>query len=307
MGDAVSGPTLGQRVKKLLIQRPQGINVPKMAWILWAVNITQMAVLALLLIMLVTGHENLPDWALVFICLTVAMSNVIMTRSGRTVAGYKQQVEEMDELIHNQDDLNRQLRMQRHDFINHLQVIYALLQMDESDQAMEYMDKVYKDLQRVGSLLKTKSSAVNGLLAAKSVQGEKRGIRMAFDITTGLGDLPLEDWELCRVLSNLIDNAMDAAESSQDAAVELKLWEDIQGLRFRVTNRGPMIPVEMRERIFLPGVTTKGDRGTGMGLHIVDSILREHGGAIELHSDETETSFEGRIPLQPHPVEEGDN
>ena len=92
MGDAVSGPTLGQRVKKLLIQRPQGINVPKMAWILWAVNITQMAVLALLLIMLVTGHENLPDWALVFICLTVAMSNVIMTRSGRTVAGYKQQV-----------------------------------------------------------------------------------------------------------------------------------------------------------------------------------------------------------------------
>ena len=119
--------------------------------------------------------------------------------------------------------------------------------------------------------------------------------------------MPLEDWELCRVLSNLIDNAMDAAESSQDAAVELKLWEDIQGLRFRVTNRGPMIPVEMRERIFLPGVTTKGDRGTGMGLHIVDSILREHGGAIELHSDETETSFEGRIPLQPHPVQKGDN
>ena len=242
MGDAVSGPTLGQRVKKLLIQRPQGINVPKMAWILWAVNITQMAVLALLLIMLVTGHENLPDWALVFICLTVAMSNVIMTRSGRTVAGYKQQVEEMDELIHNQDDLNRQLRMQRHDFINHLQVIYALLQMDESDQAMEYMDKVYKDLQRVGSLLKTKSSAVNGLLAAKSVQGEKRGIRMAFDITTGLGDLPLEDWELCRVLSNLIDNAMDAAESSQDAAVELKLWEDIQGLRAAYAPRASHAP-----------------------------------------------------------------
>ena len=101
---------------------------------------------------------------------------------------YKQQVEEMDELIHNQDDLNRQLRMQRHDFINHLQVIYALLQMDESDQAMAYMDKVYKDLQRVSSLLKTKSSAVNGLLAAKSVQGEKRGIRMAFDIKMCIRD-----------------------------------------------------------------------------------------------------------------------
>ena len=285
MGDAIPGATLGQRVRKLLIQRPQGVNVLKTAWILWAVNIIQLAVLALLLLMLVTGHENLPDWALLFICLTVAMSNVIMTRSGRTVAGYKQQVEEMDELIHSQDDL----------------------QMDESDQAMAYMDKVYKDLQRVGSLLKTKSSAVNGLLAAKSVQGEKRGIRMAFDITTGLDNLPLEDWELCRILSNLIDNAMDAAEASPDAAVELKLWEDIQGLGFRVTNRGPMIPEDMRERIFLPGVTTKGDRGTGMGLHIVDSILREHGGAIELHSDDQETCFEGRIPLKPRPAQAGDS
>lgn len=175
MGGAVPGPTLGRWIKKRLIQRPQGVNVMKTAWILWAVNIIQLAVLALLLLMLVTGHEKLPDWALAVICLTVAMSNVIMTRSGRTVAGYKQQVEEMDELIHNQDDLNRQLRMQRHDFINHLQVIYALLQMNESNQAMEYMDKVYKDLQRVGSLLKTKSSAVNGLLAAKASRARSAG------------------------------------------------------------------------------------------------------------------------------------
>ena len=52
MGDAIPGATLGQRVRKLLIQRPQGVNVPKMAWILWTVNITQMAVLALLLLIL---------------------------------------------------------------------------------------------------------------------------------------------------------------------------------------------------------------------------------------------------------------
>ena len=68
-----------------------------------------------------------------------------------------------------------------------------------------------------------------------------------------------------------------------------------------------MIPKPMQERIFQPGFTTKGDRGTGMGLHIVDTILKEHGGTIEVKSDEQLTCFEGLIPLRPQPAPAGDN
>jgi len=291
----------GSWLKKWVIKPPQGINISKMAWTLMTVNYIQLGVLAIILIRLLMGAEDLPDGWLIFVCLSAVVNNVIMTRSGRSMEAYKQQVEEMGELIRSQDDLNRQMRMQRHDFINHLQVISALLQMDEGDEAMEYMDQVYHDLQRVGSLLRTKSSAVNGLLAAKSVQGEKRGIRMSYDIATALENLPLEDWEFCRILSNLIDNAMDATEATADAAVELKLWEDIRGLHFSVKNGGPQIPEDMLERIFLPGITTKGDKGTGMGLHIVDSILTEHGGTIGVESTPEATCFTGWLP----PVTQG--
>lgn len=290
---------MGRWLKKWVIKPPQGISISKMSWMITVVNYVQMAVLAIMFIRLLTGAEDLPDGWLLFVCLSAAANNMIMTRSGRSVRGYKQQVEEMGELIRSQDDLNRQMRMQRHDFINHLQVISALIQMDESSEAMEYMDQVYHDLQRVGSLLRTQSSAVNGLLAAKSVQGEKRGIRMAYDIKTELNALPLEDWEFCRILSNLLDNAMDAAESAGDAAVQLRLWEDIRGLHFSVINHGPQIPEELLPRIFLPGVTTKGDKGTGMGLHIVDSILAEHGGQIEVESTPEETRFTGWLPPSP--------
>lgn len=286
----------GSWLKKWVIKPPQGINISKMAWMLMVVNYVQLAVLAVLLIRLLIGAEELPDGWLIFVCLSAAANNVIMTRSGRAVESYKQQVEDMGQLIRSQDDLNRQMRMQRHDFINHLQVISALLQMDEGDEAMEYMDQVYHDLQRVGTLLRTQSSAVNGLLAAKSVQGEKRGIRMNYDIATALATLPLEDWEFCRILSNLIDNAMDAAESAPDASVELRLWEDIRGLHFSVKNCGPRIPEELLGRIFLPGFTTKGDRGTGMGLHIVDSLVTEHGGTIQVESTSEATCFTGWLP-----------
>ena len=283
-------------LKKWVIKPPQGVNISKMSRALMAVNYVQLAVLVIMLIRILTGEEDLPDGWLIFVCLSAAANNVILTRSGKNMEIYKQKVAEMGDLIRDQDDLNRQMRMQRHDFINHLQVISALVQMDEGAEAMEYMDQVYHDLQRVGNLLRTQSSAVNGLLAAKSVQGEKRGIRISYDIATTLENLSLEDWEFCRVLSNLIDNAMDAAETAADAVVELRLWEDIRGLHFSVKNSGPPIPEDMLEKIFQPGVTTKGDRGTGMGLHIVDSILSEAGGDIQVESTPEATIFTGWLP-----------
>jgi anti-sigma regulatory factor (Ser/Thr protein kinase) len=148
----------------------------------------------------------------------------------------------------------------------------------------------------LGNLLRTESSAVNGLLAAKAVQAEKRSIRMAFDISTALKKLPLEDWEFCRVLSNLLDNAMDAAEIAADPVVELKLWEDIKGLRFSVTNHGPAIPQEIMQRIFQSGFSTKGDKGTGMGQYIVDTIMKEHGGEITVQSTDQATCFAWLLP-----------
>jgi two-component system sensor histidine kinase AgrC len=293
-------------LRQWMFRKPQGLNIKKTVWTLYAVNIAQIAALVLMLILILLRDVDVPDWALVFVSLTMLVSNMIMTRSSRTNERYRQQVTEMAQLIGVQDDLNRQMRMQRHDFINHLQVIYALLQMNESQQAQEYMDQVYSDLQRVGTLLRTQSSAVNGLLAAKAVQAEKRGIRMAFDIATPLGAPPLEDWELCRVLSNLLDNAMDACETTAGAMVELKLWEDIKGLHFRVANNGPEVPLEIREEIFRPGVTTKGDRGTGMGLYIVKSIVEGSHGEVTLASDEKRTAFSGYIPPHPQAAKHGD-
>ena len=102
-------------------------------------------------------------------------------------------------------------------------------------------------------------------------------------------------WEFCRVLSNLIDNAMDALENVANSSLRIMLREDTHGFAFSVANNGPVIPVESMRRIFEPGVSTHGE-GRGMGLYIVRSTLQKYGGEIHVTSDEDRTIFSGLVP-----------
>ena len=110
-------------------------------------------------------------------------------------------------------------------------------------------------------------------------------------------------WEMCKVLSNLLDNAIDAlqeVEASQ-RSLTLTLTEDLRSFRFAVANTGPMIPLKSQESIFQPGITTKA-AGHGMGLYIVRKVLRDRGGDITLVSDATHTEFSGFVPKEIAPV-----
>lgn len=200
------------------------------------------------------------------------------------------------------EELNSTLRAQRHDFMNHIQVIYSLTELDERDSALEYMDRVYDDIQKVGRALKTSIPAINALLAAKMADCEEGGIAFAADIKSPWKDMPVPGWEMCRVLGNLIDNAAEAISGQSEKSITVRLWEDLRAYRFYVENSGPRIAPDIRDSIFLQGFSTKGT-GRGMGLHIVREILRDHGGDIRLDPDCPLTRFVGEIPKSPATVE----
>ena len=195
------------------------------------------------------------------------------------------------------EDLNKTLRGQRHDFMNHLQVVYSLMEMEEYFEATGYIEKVFKDIQRINKVLKTSNPAVNALLQAKILYGEKRGIKTEILITSALEDLKVPAWEFCRVLGNIIDNAIYALqERGENRIIKIELSEDLKTYRFRIKNNGPRIREEWINRIFDSGVTTKGEQGEGMGLYIVKDILQKYEGDIEIFSDSEATIFEGWIP-----------
>lgn len=195
------------------------------------------------------------------------------------------------------EDLNKTLRGQRHDFMNHLQVVYSLMEMEEYIEATGYIEKVFKDIQRINKVLKTSNPAVNALLQAKILYGEKRGIQTEISITSPLEDLKVPAWEFCRVLGNIIDNAIYALqEKKENRIIEIELLEDLKTYRFRIKNNGPRIKEEWINKIFEVGVSTKGKNGEGMGLSIVKEILQKYEGDIEVFSNNEATIFEGWIP-----------
>jgi signal transduction histidine kinase len=103
--------------------------------------------------------------------------------------------------------------------------------------------------------------------------------------------------ELNQVWTNLIDNAIDAADGSGKICVGTFL-EDNQVV-VEVVDNGRGIPAEVQARIFEPFFTTKGvGSGTGLGLLISHRIVaNRHGGEIEFESKPGETRFKVRLPL----------
>ena len=217
------------------------------------------------------------------ICMTVVL-----------VLHKKQQLQlmQLQESIQNLEQLNFELRAARHDYLNHMQVVYGLLELDEYEELRRYLTPVYKGIMKTGKALKTSKPALNALLKAKMEEAEGKEIDVYVEVKSDLQKLTVEDWQLCKVLSNLIDNAMTAlSEKTEERKLEIDINEDRENYHFTVSNNGTAIPKELQETIFKRGFSTKKEAGHGMGLAIVSDIVKENEGAITVNSSEDRTMF----------------
>ncbi|EGD49803.1 signal transduction histidine kinase regulating citrate/malate metabolism [Ruminiclostridium papyrosolvens DSM 2782] len=195
------------------------------------------------------------------------------------------------------EELNKTLRAQRHDFMNHLQVVYGLIELEEFSDTKDYIEKVYNDIQKVSRVMRTSNPAFNALLQAKVLAGEKRGIETRLTVNSRFDKIKIPTWEFCRVIGNIIDNAIYALENSQgNKYIEIILHEDIKYYYFTIKDNGSGMPQDIIDKIFETGFTTKGNKGEGMGLAITKETLLNYGGSINVRVDNGETIFEGQIP-----------
>ena len=199
---------------------------------------------------------------------------------------------QLQESLKNLEQLNFELRAARHDYLNHLQVVYGLLELEEYEDLKKYLEPVYKGIMKTGKALKTSKPALNALLKAKMEEAEGKEIDVYVEVKSDLQKLRVEDWQLCKVLSNLVDNAMTAlSEKAEERKLEIDINEDREHYLFTVSNNGNEIPKELQESIFKRGFSTKKESGHGMGLAIVSDIVKENKGIISLSSTEERTAF----------------
>ncbi len=101
--------------------------------------------------------------------------------------------------------------------------------------------------------------------------------------------------ELREVLTNLIFNAVDAMPEGGSVTISTLLLDE--GVALTVTDTGSGMTESERERCLEPFFTTKGERGTGLGLAVVYGIVQRHGGTIEIASEKgVGTTFAIHLP-----------
>ena len=282
------------------MKRQKNLEVKKATILAMVVNSLQILMVGVIVLYMYMTPGDIADLPLARALVAVAAAvviwgGVIDIRDALDSRKLLQQLDDMDQTIEAQEDLNITLRAQRHDFLNHLQVVYSLIEMKEYKEANDYIERVYGSIASVGKVLRTANPAINALLQVKLGVCEKAGIQVKLDIRSAWKDLSIPGWEMCKVLGNLLDNAIDALQEVSDRRLTLTLTEDLKAFRFSVKNSGPMIPVKLQASIFQPGITTKA-AGHGMGLFIVRRTVQEWGGDIRLISDAKETEFSGFIP-----------
>ncbi len=241
----------------------------------------------------------------VFLSLVVVLGAVVDIRSAARTLRIRADNDSLGETVEAMTEQNRALRVQRHDFLNHLQVVYSLMEMEEYPEAMKYISQVYGDIRRVSSGLKTASAPVNALLTAKAGECAEKGIQFDLEVNARWEHLPIQDWEICRCLSNLIDNAAEALKNTRHPKIRVQLGETLEQFSFSVRNNGPRIEKEHLQTIFEAGFSLKGN-GRGMGLYITRQTLREAGGDITVESSDRWTVFSGFLPRHPR-TENGEN
>ncbi|MDX1304415.1 sensor histidine kinase [Photobacterium sp.] len=192
------------------------------------------------------------------------------------------------------------LRVTRHEYQNKLSSIAGLLQMGmyENALAMTLAQSRANQSQLDGVRDLDALPQLSGLLISKLCKANEQGVIFTTQIIKGWGGCPsaITEEQLCSLVGNLIDNSLDALLDADEPAVEIALWENATERVLSVTNNGPVINLSLDVLCQL-GYTSKPNyEEHGIGLHLVQAIVEEGGGHLELDSDTEETSFTVYFP-----------
>jgi len=132
----------------------------------------------------------------------------------------------------------------------------------------------------------------------------KVGIQLKLLVEDGLAEVLGDSIEIQQVLTNLIQNALEAMEQGGTLTVSAKngvlsFDRKRRAVVLEVRDSGSGIPLEQQKSIFNPFFTTK-HTGTGLGLAISHRIVTRHGGLISFESEpEVGTTFTVELPAAP--------
>jgi signal transduction histidine kinase len=217
--------------------------------------------------------------------------------------------------------INRMAQFVAHDFRHHLCAVYSNAEflcntnyaqsdreemLEEIKTAIVWMTDILDSVllqSRTGSMFHLRLEPLN-LIIEKAAQmagshPDADQINFIYE-TMPLVEVCADSKWLCSAIFNLLLNACQAVQLAAELKeVRVACQQDENSVFIRITDSGPGVPRAIQERLFQPLVSLQQRKGTGLGLTIVKSVAREHGG--EIYFEESRSGGKSFILRLPKP------
>ena len=189
------------------------------------------------------------------------------------------------------------MRADSHEYKNHLNAIYGVLQVGDYDQIKDLVKGYIQNVSNEDHLIelsKINNQLIRALIYSKISYATSIGINFKYYIKSSLKDISISDSELVIIMSNILNNAIEASSESYDKYVELTLSKKDNKYNIVVKNSVNNEDVINVLEMFNYGYSNKGDE-RGIGLYNVKTIVYNNGGEILVDIDENIFTMEINI------------
>ncbi len=191
------------------------------------------------------------------------------------------------------ENMYRQIRGWRHDYRNHIQVMKAYAAEDNLEAIRRYLDALDQDLTTVDTTIKTGNPMTDAILNSKISLAKSRGIQVIADAHIPV-KLKLSEIDLCCIIGNLFDNAIEASVKLPEDQRLIRVYMDMKNtqLYISLTNFTAGKKMQKDGKLFR---STKGD-GHGFGLVRIDAIVERLEGYMSRNSEDGAFTTEILLP-----------
>lgn len=212
-------------------------------------------------------------------------------RIDKQIASYQRELIE----THYQEveTMYRQIRGWRHDYRNHIQTMKVLAAKGDMEGIKKYLDELDTDLNTVDTVVKTGNAMADAILNSKISLAKSKEITVEVDAHIPV-KLKMSELDLCVIIGNLFDNAIDASMALPEEQRLIRVYMDMKNTQLYIsftnlTATKKLTKVGNRFR------TTKGD-GHGLGLVRIDNIIERLDGYLSRNSEDGAFTTEILIP-----------
>ena len=235
---------------------------------------------------------------IVLICLICTTGYLLLRRTlenmiDRRIERFQSQL--IEKQVQEIQNMYRQVRGWRHDYRNHIQNMKIQLNEKNYEKLADYLHQLADDLDTVDTVIKTGNVMADAILNSKLSIAGKLNVRLNVKANVP-ENLPLSDVELCSVLGNMLDNAVEACASLPEQERFIRVYIGRLKGQFYLSVQNAV--GEVRKEKGGSYISTKEDSGQhGYGLFRIDRIAKKYGGYVNRQDEKGIFATEIMLPI----------